>query len=47
MFFSDQFDYLGYVILHGKLAISSKICEVVNNFKSLRTITDVRSFVGM
>lgn len=46
-FFATKVEYLGHTITPGKLAIHNRACDAVEQFKPLRTTTDIRSFLGL
>ena len=46
-FLHTTIDYLGHVIRPGKLHVASKNVEAVRNFAPPRTITELRSFLGL
>ena len=46
-FFTKSINYLGHVVRPGKLAAAMDTCKAVEGFPEPRTITDVRSFLGL
>ena len=46
-FFKQQVDYLGHVVMPGKLAVAKRTTEAVQNFKVPTTQTHIKSFLGL